>query len=207
MSGRFITFEGGEGSGKSTQIQRLYEALVSQDIHCVLTREPGGCASAEAIRALLVEGSGDKWHPVAETLLFQAARVEHCERVIRPALAQGKIVLCDRFVDSTLVYQGIAKGLGVEYVRALHRMSVGSLMPQLTFLLDIDPEIGLQRAGARKGAETRFENMDAGFHRQVREGFLALAAQEPRRFAVIDASRSQDEVYTAILAAYKRRFA
>lgn len=205
MTGLFITFEGGEGSGKTTQIKRLRDHLATQGKDSVLTREPGGGPSGDAIRELVLTGSGDKWDAVAETLLFQAARVEHVTKLIRPTLAEGKIVLCDRFVDSTLVYQGLGKALGLDYIRTLHRLTVGNLMPHLTLLLDIDPLIGLKRAVARAGSETRFEGMDISFHHTVREGFLTLAKAEPQRFAVIDAARSPDEVHQAVCKAVAAR--
>jgi len=205
MTGLFITLEGGEGSGKSTQAKLLSEHFAAQGRKCILTREPGGCPQADAIRALLLTGSVDKWHPVAETLLFQAARVEHAERVITPALERGETVLCDRFLDSTIVYQGIGKGLGADYIRELHRLTLGALAPSLTLLLDIDPAIGLKRARNRAGEETRFEHMDMAFHQRVREGFLALAKAEPERFAVIDASRGVEEVRQTVLEAIERR--
>ena len=198
MSARFITFEGGEGSGKTTQIKLLHDHFVSSGAKCLMTREPGGSPAGEAIRNLLLTGGGDKWNPVAETLLFQAARVEHVERVIKPALARGETVLCDRFLDSTLVYQGIAMGLSLEYVSRLHRMTLGTFMPDRTIVLDIDPAIGLPRAKSRAGSETRFENMDAAFHAKVREGFLALARAEPQRCTVIDASKHIEDVWKSI---------
>jgi dTMP kinase len=201
VKGYFISFEGGEGSGKTTQIRKLFDAFTAAGRKCIVTREPGGSPSAEAIRKLLLTGSTDKWNAVAETLLFQAARVEHVENVIRPALARGEIVLCDRFVDSTIVYQGIGKGLGVEYIRELHRLTLGGLMPDVTLLFDIDPKEGLKRAGSRAGNETRFENMDIAFHRSVREGFLMLAKAEPQRFAIIDAGKSMEEVAQAVIKA------
>lgn len=190
----FITFEGGEGSGKTTQIKLLHDHLASVGKKCIMTREPGGSPSGDAIRQLLLTGSGDKWNSISETLLFQAARVEHVERVIRPALAEGKTVLCDRFLDSTLVYQGIGKGLSIEFIRQLHRITLGTIAPDLTLVLDIDPAAGLARAKGRAGNETRFEGMDIAFHRSVREGFLALAKAEPERCRVINASRSVEEV-------------
>jgi dTMP kinase len=203
MTGRFITFEGGDGSGKTTQIKLLRDYLASKGAKCVMTREPGGSAQGDAIRQLLLTGSGDKWNPVAETLLFQAARVEHVERVIRPALAKGDTVLCDRFLDSTIVYQGIGKGLSVEYIRQLHHFTLGNIMPGLTLVLDIDPAEGLRRAKSRAGDETRFENMNMNFHHAVREGFLAIAKGEPERCRVINASASVEEVRDAIRDAVK----
>ncbi len=198
MSGRFITLEGGEGSGKTTQIQLLHAVYKEAGHACVVTREPGGGAGADAIRQLLLTGVEDKWHKVSETLLFQAARVEHVEHVIKPALHRGDTVLCDRFLDSTIVYQGISKGLGADYVRALHQLTLGNVQPDVTLILDIDPAVGLTRAKARAGDETRFENMGTGFHSQVREGFLSLARIEPERCKVIDASQSAEEVHKAI---------
>jgi dTMP kinase len=198
MTRRFITFEGGEGSGKTTQVKLLHDYLVSKGIKCVATREPGGSPSGDAIRQLVLTGSSDKWHSVSETLLFMAARVEHVERVIRPALADGAAVLCDRFLDSTIVYQGVGKGLSADYIRQLHRLTLGNCLPGLTLLLDINPVEGLKRAKKRAGDETRFESMDLRFHRDVREGFLALAHAEPERCRVIDAGRSVEEVQNAI---------
>lgn len=203
--GLFITLEGGEGSGKTTQIAKLAEALDARDLPVVLTREPGGVEGAEAIRTLLVEGTTDKWGVMAETLLFMAARAEHLERFILPKLEEGAIILCDRFLDSTLVYQGIAKKLGVSYLQRLHAMCFGNFAPDLTLLFDIDPEVGLARAGARKGDETRFEGMALEFHQQVRRGFLDLAAADPGRCAVIDASQSPGEVHKAVITVVEAR--
>src|SRR6185369_2095982 len=164
-----------------------------------VTREPGGSKGGDAIRQLLLTGAGDKWNPMTETLLFQAARVEHVETLIKPALARGEVVICDRFLDSTLVYQGIAKGLGVEFVNRLSELTIGSFVPDLTVLLDIDPQIGLSRAKNRAGDETRFENMDISFHNKVREGFLFLARKDPQRYAIIDAVQPEKEVHAAVL--------
>ncbi len=186
-SGCFITFEGGEGSGKSTQLNLLAQSFGTAEISCVATREPGGSPGAEDIRTLLVSGKPDAWDPVAETLLFYAARLDHVNRLIRPALAGGKVVLCDRFADSTQVYQGVGKGLPENYIRMLHRMTLGDFLPQLTLILDIDPVEGLKRAAARRGNETRFEGMDLEFHQRVRAGFLSIAKAEPGRCAVVPA--------------------
>ncbi len=201
MQGKFITFEGGEGGGKTTQIRLLQEHLSASGIKCLLTREPGGSTGAEAIRQLLLTGEGDKWNPVSETLLFLAARADHVERVIRPALARGETVLCDRFLDSTVVYQGIGKKLGVEFVQGLSRMTLGEFAPDITFILDIEPETGVGRAKARADHESRFENMQMEFHRRVRQGFLDIAASEPARCRVIDAGKPPREVHQAILHA------
>jgi dTMP kinase len=195
----FITFEGGEGSGKTTQIKLLQQYLLSKNIDCITTREPGGCENAESIRNLLLSGAGDKWNAISETLLFQAARIEHIEKVIKPALLSKKIVLCDRFLDSTIVYQGIGKGLGGEYIKQLYQMTVGNFTPDLTFILDIEPEIGLKRSLARNNNETRFENMDISFHHKVRNGFLQIAQSNQAKYKIIDANQDIITIYNLIL--------
>ena len=205
MTGTFITFEGGEGSGKSTQLSFLYNVIKSNNLSCVKTREPGGSEGAESIRGLLLNGSVDKWDPIAETLLFYAARLDHVERLIKPALADGTIVLCDRFADSTRVYQGIGKGLSEDYILSLHQLTLGHFKPDLTLILDIDPEVGIKRALSRSGAETRFESMDMDFHHAVRAGFLSIARNEPERCVVIDASQSIEDVKKSVLNAFKQR--
>jgi dTMP kinase len=197
-SGVFISIGGGEGSGKSTQIALLKERLHAAGVPCLITREPGGEEGAEAIRQLLVTGDKGRWDPVAETLLFSAARVQHMKRVVEPALAAGTWVVCDRFVDSTRVYQGVGKGLSQHYVDALHTLTLGNLMPDLTFILDIDPVQGLARAASRRGHETRFEGMELAFHQQVRAGFLAIARAEPARCRVIDASESPEKIHAHV---------
>lgn len=202
MSGKFITFEGGEGSGKTTQIALLQKYLAGTGKKCLVTREPGGSPGGEAIRELLLTGQSDKWSPISETLLFQAARVEHIGRIIKPALARGEVVLCDRFLDSTVVYQGMSKDLGVEFVRQIHQLTTHNFLPNFTFILDIEPSIGLTRAKARTGNETRFENMDMSFHESVRNGFLSLAKSDAKRYAVIDASQSADDVHESIKKIY-----
>ncbi|NBX03311.1 MAG: dTMP kinase [Alphaproteobacteria bacterium] len=205
MTGKFITFEGGEGSGKSTQMSLLSAAFAASGLPVVSTREPGGTPGAEQIRSLLVSGSADTWDPVAETLLFYAARLDHVSRLIKPAIAEGKTVICDRFADSTLVYQGVGKGLSPEYIRSLHRLTLGNFAPDLTIILDIAPEEGLARAGARRGSETRFEEMDISFHRQVREGFRAFAKGEPARCAVLDATQDKEALHAQIASLVKNR--
>jgi dTMP kinase len=198
--GKFITFEGGEGCGKSTQIRLLSEALNEKSIPHIITREPGGTPLAERIRPLLVEPNAEEdWDPLAETLLFFAARVQHIKTKIEPTLAAGKWVLCDRFADSTFVYQGVGKGLGVERLKTIQESLLGAYQPDQTFLLDIDPTIGLTRAKSRNDQETRFEDLDFSFHQSLRQGFLELAKQE--RFTVIDAESSIEEVQKKILAA------
>lgn len=208
MSGRFITFEGGEGAGKSTQARRLKAALESRDLDVVLTREPGGSPGAEEIRKLLVEGEPDRWTPLTETLLFLAARSDHIARLIGPSLAKGDWVVCDRFADSTLVYQGIARGLGVETVTMLQNAVPGMIVPDLTFLIDVAPETGLERAGARKeDFESRYEKFDADFHDTLRDAFRDLANAQVERYVMIDGNRSPDVVAAEIWQIVQDRFA
>lgn len=205
MRGSFITFEGGEGSGKSTQVKLLCEALRNKNLPHIATREPGGTESAERIRQLLVSGSGDAWKPTTETLLFYAARVEHVERLLKPALEEGTHVVCDRFADSTLVYQGAGKDLSEYYVQMLHKLTLGNFAPDLTFILDISPQEGLKRANTHKHNEKRFELMPMDFHRRVRAGFLGIAAREPKRCIVLDATQDMKTLHTRILNAVSQR--
>jgi len=200
MASKFISFEGGEGSGKSTQLRLLASAFERTGLPFVSTREPGGTPSAERIRGLLVSGEGDAWGALSETLLFQAARAEHIEKLIKPSLEAGKTVICDRFLDSTIVYQGIGKGLGVEYIKNLHCMVFGNFMPSLTILLDIAPEEGLKRAGARNGNENRFEGLDISFHQKIRAGFLEIAKNEQHRCVVLDSLQSVEILHQQIIA-------
>lgn len=197
MTGRFITLEGGEGAGKSTQIKHLATALEAAGRPVVTTREPGGSPGAEEIRGLVVSGAPDRWDPVSEALLIFAARRDHVERLIKPALARGDWVLCDRFTDSTAAYQGEAHGLGRDWVRRLAQAVLGDFAPDLTLILDLSVEDGLKRAGAR-GGDDRFERMADGFHQRLRTGFLAIAAEEPERCAVIDAAQSEAAVASAL---------
>lgn len=190
--GFFITFEGGEGSGKSTQTRRLAERLSTDGREVVLTREPGGAPGAEDIRALLVTGAPDRWTPLAETLLFSAARDEHLRTTIRPALARGAVVISDRFADSTRAYQGAAGGVDPAMIDALEDAVIGQMRPDLTFILDIDPAAGMARAAARKDREDRFENKAGTFHKALRAAFLAIAAAEPGRCVVVAANRTPD---------------
>jgi len=203
MSGLFITFEGVEGSGKSTQIQRLADRIKSKivNVDLLVTREPGGTDSAESIRQLLVTGRADKWRAATEAMLMSASRHEHVEHVIRPAIESGAIVVCDRFYDSTRVYQGIVGGVPEPDIEALNRLACGNLVPDLTILLDMDVDEGLRRADGRETAETRFESKGVEFHRKVRSGFLELAARHSGRFVVIDAGREIDLVTSDIEAA------
>ena len=204
-SGRFISFEGGEGSGKSTQIVRLARALEKAGIDVLTTREPGGTAGAEEIRELLVRGTTDRWPPVAEALLLLAARVDHVEKTIQPALEAGTWVLCDRFTDSTLAYQGVGHGLGVDRVRALQASVLGDFAPDMTVILDVSVEAGLARAFGRAGAEDRYERMDVDFHRRIRQTFLDIAREEPARCVVIDAERGLEAVQNDVRAAVAAR--
>lgn len=199
-AGRLITFEGGEGSGKSTQIRRLAAVLEQRGQRILVTREPGGSPGAEDIRRLLVEGEPGRWDAVTEALLVSAARRDHVERVIRPALAAGQWVLCDRFYDSTTAYQGAGHGLAASILEELRRIALGDLKPDLTILLDLDIDAGLDRAQGRGGKETRFERFDRAFHQRVRDGFLAIAGAEPERVRLINAADTPDAVAAAILA-------
>lgn len=203
--GRFITFEGGEGAGKSTQLKRLAAALRERGLEVVTTREPGGSPGAEQIRGLLVSGEPDRWDGTTEALLHFAARRDHMRTTVWPALKAGKWVLCDRFADSTLAYQGYGHGLPHETIRDLYRVTLGQFAPDLTLILDLPVETGLERAGGRGGAEDRYEKMGQAFHQRLRDGFLAIAAEEPRRCAVIAADQAEDQVAKAILAIIDER--
>ena len=203
--GRFISFEGGEGGGKSTQLKRLAERLRAAGRTVVATREPGGSPGAETIRDLLVRGDADRWSPTTETLLMYAARRDHIERVIAPALARGDWVVSDRFADSTRAYQGAAGGTEPQLIAALERHVLGETRPDLTLLLDLPPEVGLTRADARAGVETRFESKGLAFHARLRDAFLDIAAREPERCCVIDATADVDTVARAVMSAVEQR--
>jgi dTMP kinase len=202
--GRLITFEGGEGVGKSTQIGHLLTALRAAGLDVLATREPGGTPGAEAIRALLVGGAPSRWSPLTEALLLLAARHDHVARVIEPALAAGRWVLCDRFIDSTRVYQGVAGALGLALIDELHRLVLGEFRPDLTLILDLPAPAGLARRRAAAGAN-RFERMDLAYHERVREGFLAIAQAEPERCQVIDAAPPEGAVASRVRAAVQGR--
>ncbi|MEM7596085.1 MAG: dTMP kinase [Pseudomonadota bacterium] len=192
-TGLFISFEGIDGSGKSTQARRLAESLRGAGRDVVLTREPGGSEGAEEIRKLVLEGDPDRWSAETELLLFTAARRDHLERLILPALEAGKLVICDRYADSTRMYQGL-RGAGLrEKVDLLHDLMIGR-EPDLTVLVDMDPEEGLKRALARQGSEERFEQFGADLQAQMRAGFLALAKAAPGRYVVVDGGRDEDTV-------------
>lgn len=198
MSGLFITFEGGEGAGKSTQVARLRERLQEAGYPVVATREPGGSPRAEAIRASILAGEAKPYGPLAEALMFSSARHDHLEQKIRPALRQGAIVLCDRFADSTRAYQGAVGDIEPAVIDALEQIIVRATRPDLTLILDLPAEEGLARAASRRqeagGGVDRFEQENIGFHRKLREAFRAIAQNEPERCRVINASRSPDEV-------------
>lgn len=191
--GTFITFEGIDGSGKSTQTKRLAAFLESQGHEVILTREPGGSVGAEEIRSLVLEGDPDRWSAETELLLFTAARRDHLERTIYPALEAGKIVICDRFADSTRMYQGLSRGDLREKVDKLHRLMIGT-EPDLTILIDMDPSVGLARAKGRQTAEERFEDFGQELQVKMRHGFLDLAQQFKSRFRLIDGNRDMDAV-------------
>lgn len=197
MRGLLITFEGPEGAGKTTQIQLLDTFLKQVDLSVILLREPGGTTLGEEIRRLLLEPT-QKITPVAEVLLYAAARAQLVEKVIKPELARGSIILCDRFVDASLAYQGYGRGLGMESVLELNRLALSGMQPDLTVLLDIEPSTGLKRARATRETLDRIEQEDLSFHRRVRDGYLQIAKSQPERFLVIDALKSQVEINTII---------
>jgi dTMP kinase len=203
--GRFISFEGGEGAGKSTQIKRLAARLNAARLRNIVTREPGGSPGAEIVRYLVLSGMGKLLGPDAETLLFAAARDDHVRNVIEPALAQGTWVLCDRFSDSTRAYQGKLGNVSPAVLNAMQRVTIGDLKPDLTFILDVPAEVGLRRAAHRrgKGLPDRFEAEDLEFHERLREAFRQIAAEDPQRCVVIDTSADQDTVAGRIWTALR----
>lgn len=197
--GRFITFEGIDGSGKSTQLKRLAAKLRDAGRDVVETREPGGSPGAEEIRALVLQGAADRWSAETELLLFTAARRDHLERVIQPALEAGRIVLCDRFADSTRLYQGRSRGDLRRKIDQLHELMIGK-EPDLTVLIDMDPQVGLERALSRRTLDARFEGMGEALQAEMRAGFLALAQEFPERFRVVDGGQSEEGVAEDIAA-------
>lgn len=202
MSGLLITFEGGEGAGKSTQILALADHLRNQGFEVVVTREPGGSAGAEAVRHVILSGAAEAYGPAMEALLFAAARSDHIDQKIRPAIEAGQIVLCDRFIDSSRVYQGISGNLDPQFMQSVERIAIDGTMPDLTFILDIPADKGLARAGLRRGAEVadRFEKETIATHDARRQAFLAIAAREPQRCKVINADRTVAEISAEIAA-------
>lgn len=200
----FITLEGIEGSGKSTQILHVYNFLNKLGLKCIMTREPGGTRIGGKIRSILLDPESSGMNPAAELLLYTADRVQHIQEIILPVIEGGGIVICDRYFDATLAYQGVARGLDMSLIMDLHKLICRDLKPDLTFLLDLTPDTGLHRAwkqlksGSRTDTESRFEHETLAFHKRVRAGYLAIAEKEPERFRIIDASQSPDQVQTQI---------
>ena len=205
MAGKFITLEGGEGAGKSTQVSRLAARLERAGHTVCITREPGGAPGAEAIRELLVTGDPERWDAATETLLHYAARRSHLTDTIRPALARGEWVVCDRFADSTLAYQGYAGGVDKGFISEIYAQVAGDLTPDLTLILDLPPEVGLARAQARGEGEDRYERMGLNFHQRLRAAFLEIAAKEPERCMVVDADGDIETVAARIKSAVEDR--
>mgnify|MGYP001222420383 CR=1 FL=1 len=209
MRGLFITFEGGEGSGKTTQIQNLIDWIEKtyKDLALCVTREPGGTEDAETIRGLLLNGLAHKWQPATEAMLVSAARHEHVVHVIQPALRQGNIVICDRFIDSTHIYQGFVGGVSGDVIDGLDKLSCNGLVPDLTLLLDIDSNVGLARTVERGGSKDRFEAKGEAFHQKVRQGFLERARKEPHRIFKIDGERPPGDVAREVISVVKQLLA
>lgn len=212
FQGGFISFEGGEGVGKSTQSQLLSQRLERCGFQVVRTREPGGCPFSEQLRHLLVSGSPETMNEKTELLLMTAARIEHVRQLIQPALEQGKWIICDRFFDSTLAYQGFGRGMDLAFLGMLNGWAVGGLVPDLTLLLTMDPQDGVKRSKEKwgdldcHGSEVRFEMEGGGFHQRVNKGFIELARNDPKRFRVIDAMGSREIVFEAVWEAVKGVF-
>lgn len=206
MLSKFITFEGGEGSGKSTQSALLYQSFINASLSSIHTREPGGTKGSEEIRSILVQGDLNKWEPMSELLLVMAARSEHINKVIKPSMSNGYYVICDRFIDSSIAYQGFAQGLGESIVKEMHDLVFSGLYPDLTFVFDVDPSEGISRALARKGKETRYENMNIEFHIKIREGFRKIVSRNPKRCIAIDAKLSIEEIHESIISSVNEKF-
>lgn len=203
--GNFITLEGGEGSGKTTQTQLLHDSLISAGIETIITREPGGTPQSEEIRSLLVSGESKRWEPLTESLLHFASRNEHLVKVILPTLQAGKWVICDRFFDSTMAYQGYAMSVDRQKIGALAKMTMGKFAPDLTLILDIPESKGLVREEGLS-SEDRYNKMGASFHKKVRMAFREIASQEPERCKIIDASKGIQEVHNSIWLQVKAKF-
>jgi dTMP kinase len=204
IRGKFIAIEGGEGAGKSTQVGLLTAALERAKVPVRTTREPGGSPGGEAIRRVLLEGEGERWDAISEALLLVAARHDHVTRLISPALAQGAWVVCDRFADSTIAYQGYGKGVPLDQLALLHRIALGDFTPDLTVILDVPVEIGLARAASRSPAD-RFERLDKDFHERMRRGFHQIAADNPARCVLIDGSGDPPSVHRTMLDVVAQR--
>ncbi len=194
-----ITFEGGEGSGKTTQSQILYNALKEKGFEVIKTREPGGTKFAEIIREILVQGESNKINNISELLLFAAARADHVQKLIKECLKDNKIVICDRFTDSTLAYQGYAGNLDLDLVKEVNRISIGEISPDLTFVFDIDPTLGIERALGENNKETRFEEKDIMYHKKIRDGYMDIARDNPDRCVVIDGTNGIEQISKNIL--------
>ena len=209
-SGRFITLEGGEGAGKSTQAKELKNYLERNEKKVLLTREPGGSSGAEEVRNLLVSGDENRWDPISETLLLYAARRDHWLKTIQPALENGVWVISDRFSDSTMVYQGFGKGLDLGFIEHLHQLTLGEVYPDLTLILDISAELGLERSLNRdkqtQTVDTRFENMNLTFHQRLRSGFQKVVIKNPNRVFSINAEKSINSVTAAMIAIISQKF-
>lgn len=206
MTGRFITFEGGEGSGKSSQINLLKSKLMDKGIEIICTREPGGTPSAEILRELVTIGEVNKWEPMTEALLMFASRYEHTKNLITPSLKKGNWVICDRYYHSTYAYQGIGHGLGLEAMEMLKKITIGEIEPDLVFFLDIDPLEGIKRTQNRDTNEDRFENMDISFHEKLRQAFLDFSKTNFDNYIIIDASQEIDKISDIIFEEIKKRF-
>ncbi|MCO6390399.1 dTMP kinase [Aliihoeflea aestuarii] len=198
--GHFITFEGGEGAGKSTQIRLLADRLEAEGHDVVVSREPGGSPGGEAVRHVLLSGAAEPFGPAMEAMLFAAARSDHVEQVIRPAIESGKIVLCDRFLDSSRVYQGVSGRLDKAFMSALEGVAINGMMPDLTIILDLDPAEGMRRAAARRGSQDadRYEKENLALHEERREAYIDIARAEPARCVIVDAARDQTDVADAV---------
>ena len=201
MNNLFITFEGGDGSGKSTQVNLLKNYLDNLNFETIKTREPGGTPSAEILRDLLTTGEVEKWTPMSEALLMWASRYEHLIQVIEPAINSGKNVICDRFYDSTYAYQGVAHNLGIDKMEKLKKIIIGDIEPDVTFVLDIDPKVGLKRSLDRSNQENRFESYNIDFHNKIRSAFLEIAKKNKNRCVVVDASLNEQEINNLIITA------
>ena len=199
MNNLFITFEGGDGSGKSTQVNLLKDYLDNLNFETIKTREPGGTPSAEILRDLLTTGEVEKWTPMSEALLMWASRYEHLIQVIEPALNSGKNVICDRFYDSTYAYQGVAHNLGIDKMEKLKKIIIGDIEPDVTFVLDIDPKVGLKRSLDRSNQENRFESYNIDFHNKIRSAFIEIAKKNKNRCVVVDASLNEQEINNLII--------
>lgn len=206
MAGQFITFEGGEGSGKSSQINILKSKLIGKGIDVVCTREPGGTPSAEILRELVTTGEVNKWEPMTEALLMFASRYEHTKNLIIPSLENGKWVLCDRFYHSTYAYQGLGHGLGLKAMEALKKISIGEIEPDLVFFLDIDPMEGIKRTMGRHTNEDRFEKMDISFHTKLRDAFLGFSKTYSENSVVINADQEINKISDIIFEEIEKRF-